>query len=74
MLNGVDPSVGKQPWRQALEDAIAVLVYVFVAVMIASSTHWPPEPELLYGAGLAALFAAIVAYARARQIQVPPKA
>lgn len=73
MLNGTDPKVGKSSIRQALEDAIVVGLISLVAGLITRAPEGPPDTSTLYAAGLAALLAGLIAYARARQIQLPPR-
>ncbi len=73
MLNGTNPSVAKGTVRQGLEDAIVVGVITAAAALAVSFTGDLPTLPALYIAGLSALIAGAVAYARARQIQVPPR-
>jgi len=73
MLNGTNPSTGKGTVRQGLEDAIVVGVITGAAALALSFAGQLPTLSALYVAGLAALIAGATAYARARQIQVPPK-
>lgn len=68
-MNSTRPSVLKKPIRGALEDAIVVGLFSLLGALIAAGTSFPPETETLYGAGLAALLAGTVAYARVRRIQ-----
>lgn len=72
MLNGTNPSIGKGTVRQGLEDAIVVGIIAGAAALALSFVGQLPSLSALYIAGLAALIAGATAYARARQIQVPP--
>jgi len=73
MLNGTNPTVGKSTVRQGLEDAVVVGVITGASALAVSfAGQLPPTPEL-YIAGIAPLLAGAVAYARARQNQVPPR-
>jgi len=74
MLNGTNPSNGKSTIRQGLEDAIVVGAISGAAALAVTFTGDLPTLSGLYIAGLSALIAGAVAYARARQIQVPPRA
>jgi len=72
MLNSTNASIGKSTVRQGLEDGIVVgLITGASALGVTFAGHLPTLPGL-YIAGLAALIAGVAAYARARQIQVPP--
>lgn len=73
MLNGVNPTVGKSTVRQGLEDAVVVGLITGASALAVSYAGELPALPALYVAGLAALIAGAVAYARARQIQVPPR-
>ncbi len=73
MLNGTSPSVGKGTVRQGLEDGIVVGVITGAAALTVTYAGELPTLLGLYIAGLSALVAGAVAYARARQIQVPPR-
>jgi len=68
-MNSPNPSVGKSSIRQAVEDALTVAMLSLTGGLIAAGPSWPPSVNVVYGAGLAALLAAIVAYMRARAIQ-----
>jgi len=74
MLNSTNPSVGKGTVRQGLEDAIVVGVITTGAALFVTFVGDLPTLPGLYIAGLAGLIAGATAYARARQIQVPPRA
>lgn len=73
MLNGTNPSVGKGTVRQGAEDAVVVGGIAGVAALIAGGPEWPPDYSALWTALLAAAMGGLIAYARARQIQVPPR-
>lgn len=73
MLNGTNPSIDKGTVRQGLEDAGMVGGIALVAILLTHATEGLPTIETLYAAGLAALMAGLLSYARARQIQVPPR-
>jgi len=66
-MNSTNPSIGKSSIMQGLEDAIVVGGFSALGGLIA--VGYPPTWPILYGSGLAAIFAGLVAYARARQIQ-----
>lgn len=72
MLNGTNPSVGKSTARQGLEDGLVVGGIALAAGLISHASEGLPTLAVLYTAGLAALMAGLIAYARARQIQMPP--
>ncbi len=72
MLNGTNPSVAKSTVRQGLEDGIVVGVITGAVALGMSFVGQLPTVPALYMAGLSALIAGALAYARARQIQVPP--
>ncbi len=73
MLNGTGPSVDKGTVQQGLEDGIVVgTITLGAALTVALADGIPPLPVLAI-AGLSALMAGAIAYARARQIQVPPR-
>ena len=74
MLNGTNPSVGKGTVRQGLEDAVVVGIITGGSALAVTFAGDLPTLPGLYIAGLSALIAGAVAYARARQIQVPPEA
>ena len=74
MLNSTDPSVAKRTVRQALEDGIVVGTITGAAALAVTFVGELPTLPGLYIAGLSALIAGAAAYARARQIQVPPRA
>jgi len=73
MLNGTDPSIGKSTVRQGLEDGIVVGVITLASALVVTFAGDLPSLPALYIAGLSALIAGAAAYARARQIQIPPK-
>jgi len=73
MLNSTNPSVGKGTVRQGLEDAVVTGGIAGVSALIAGGPSWPPEATALWTALLAGLIGGLLAFARARQIQVPPK-
>ncbi len=70
-MNSTKPCVGKRPIVQAVEDALVVGLTSLIGGLIATGAQYPPEGEILYGAGLAALLAALFAYAQARRLQLP---
>ena len=72
MLNGTSPSIAKGTVRQGLEDGIVVGVITLGAALAVTFAGDLPTLPGLYIAGLSALVAGALAYARARQIQVPP--
>ena len=72
MLNSTNPSVGKGTVRQGLEDAIVVGIITAASALAISFVGELPTLPALYIAGLSALITGALAYARARQIQVPP--
>lgn len=73
MLNGTNPSNGKGTVRQGLEDGIVVGVITAAAALVVTFAGDLPTLPGLYIAALSALVAGATAYARARQIQVPPR-
>ena len=73
MLNGTNPKIGKGTVRQGLEDAVVVGAITGAAALTVTFTGELPTLPGLYIAGLSALVAGAIAYARARQIQVPPR-
>lgn len=73
MLNSTNPSVAKGTVRQALEDAGVSGAMTFLGALTATSILDLPPVAAVYSALLAGLYTGVLAYARARQIQVPPK-
>ena len=58
--------------HDAIEKAVTILFYCFLAALIASGSVFPPSPAAIYGPLLLALLAGVSGYAAARGIQVPP--
>jgi hypothetical protein len=70
MMNLTDPDacIPKSTWRVALEDAIVVGGFAGLTGLIA--VGFPPTIEVLYGVGISAGLAALLAWARKRGIEV----
>lgn len=64
---------GKRPIVSALEDTIAVATYTFVGSLIATGSEFPPSGQVLYGVGLASLFAGMTSYLYDRRISIRNK-
>ena len=58
--------------HDAIEKALTILVYCFLAALLATGAAYPPSAPVLYGPALLALLAGVGAYAGARGIPVPP--
>lgn len=74
MLNSTIGTGDKSTIRQGLEDGIVVGVITAAAALAVTFAGDLPTLPALYIAGLSALIAGAMAYARARQIQLPPRA
>ncbi len=57
--------------HDAIEKAITIFVYCFLAAIIAAGATFPPSAPVIYGPALLALLAGVGAYAGARGIQMP---
>ncbi len=57
--------------HDALEKALTIFIYCFLAAIIASGAAFPPSAPVLYGPALLAILAGVGAYAGARGIPVP---
>ena len=58
--------------HDAVEKAVTIFFYCFLAALIAAGATFPPSAPVVYGPALLALLAGVGAYAGARGI-TPPK-
>lgn len=65
-----DPCLPKAAWRVAAEDALVVGGFAALSGLIASGGIFPPTAQVLYGVGISAGLAALVAWARRRGVEV----
>ena len=56
--------------HDAIEKALTIFVYCFLAAIIAAGATFPPSAPVVYGPALLALLAGVGAYAGARGIPV----
>lgn len=68
MMNVTTKNPGKKPIIQALEDAGVIFGFTIVSSLIALG--WPPCIEVLYVPALSAGLVGLVAYAKARDIEL----
>lgn len=67
-VNVTDPCNDKAPWKAALEDAGVIGGITLVSSLITAG--FPPSVQLLYTAGLSAIFIGITTWATKRGIGI----